>query len=376
MKKLSKEQRVWHKYYSKTKHIKELKRKEKWKSNDANHNNINDKIKIINEKFIKLLLVKFSCLKKFGNKVSLNLPENFDLESSYNSTIIIIQAFREINEFEFKNKCRILVKIFFERLEYLSTSACILLSAEIDTWRNKNNVSLRVDTKQWNAQVLNQLNQLGFFVLLNCPVDDNRIAQRNIVNFLKFESYNAADNSINTGDLIVSIRSRIEKMIGSNLPVLSQTNFFRAVSESILNVQYHAYPVDKNKPWWLTSSYDSTKRELRIVFCDRGITIPKSMEVSEKGKKILEQIKNTTLWNHDSHRIKKAMQIGGTSSSEIFRGNGLHCFRGFVNEGICGKLHIVSGKGYYMFSSEDNTEISSEKRVNLKGTIITWSVRF
>lgn len=375
MKKLNKKQRSWHKHYSVWKNIRAIKRAKVPYSNLGA-----EKVKKIekeNAHFMDSLCSGYSFIKIWGSKIALVLPKSFDLEGSYEYTLLIIEVFKKINKFENKYTCRVLIHIDFNNLKYLSTSACILLTAEIDMWRKRNSASLKVYTNKWDANVLNQLHQVGFFELLKCPPDDKRIVDRSVINFLKFESYNAADTTINKGDLIKPIREKIENMMGTSLSEKSITNFFRAVSESILNVLYHAYPEDEEKkPWWLTSSYDSTKRELRIVFCDRGITIPRSMEISPKGRNILEKIKNTTLWNHDSHRIKKAMQEGGTSSLESFRGNGLHCFRGFINEQICGKLHIVSGKGYYRFNSEDNIEYSSEKRVRLEGTIITWSVRF
>lgn len=375
MKRLNKKQRSWHKHYSVWKHIREIKRAKVPYSNPGAEKE--KKAEKYNVDFMDSLCSDYSFIKIWGNKIALVLPELFDLEESYEYTLLIIEVFKKINSFEEEYTSRILKHIDFNNLIYLSTSACILLTAEIDMWRKRNSGSLKVYTEKWDTNVLNQLHQVGFFELLKCPPNDKRIVDRSVINFLKFESYNAADSSINKGDLIKPIREKIENMMGTSLPEKSITNFFRAVSESILNVLYHAYPEDEEKkPWWLTSSFDSTKGELRIVFCDRGITIPKSMETSPKGRKILEKIRNTTLWNHDSHRIKKAMQEGGTSSLESHRGNGLQCFRGFINEQICGKLHIISGKGYYRFNSEDNIEYSSEKKVRLDGTIITWSVRF
>jgi len=316
------------------------------------------------KEFVDELINEYDFIQVTGNQIKIVLPKNFDLSKNYERTINVINAFRKVTDFQSKINSTILAGIDFENMEYISTSASLILIAELDVWNRNCDVKLRALVQSWHDDVLNHFSQIGFFDLIECSTGNNEIPQQSTIKFL---SGNTIDQK-NTGQVIKGIRNKIEDLVGGGI---HKQRLYESLNESLLNVSYHAYSDSSNfKMWWLTASFDAKKKRLRVAFCDRGFTIPESMKDTEKGSTILKMLGKTS---KHSDRIKAAMK-GVSSTNMPNRGKGLPFLNNFIQASKYGKLHIISGKGYYMFDNKMNIEKTKERDTYYQGTLITWAI--
>jgi len=147
----------------------------------------------------------------------------------------------------------------------------------------------------------------------------------------------------------------------------------KAISEAMLNVQYHAYPQDKEYNfWWVTAAI--FENELHIALCDRGVGIPKTLLKKAWFKKFAQTFE---LGVDDAKMIKEAMIY--TRSSRKKRagaGWGSRDIQRLVLDHGRGRLTIISGAGHYHLQTQDNKphETTRKIRYDVAGTLIQWRI--
>ena len=142
------------------------------------------------------------------------------------------------------------------------------------------------------------------------------------------------------------------------------------------NVVHHAYEISQGVSypnWWLPSSHDRSKGELRILLYDQGIGIPKTSP-----DKIIKRLLGLfPKGASDSKIIKLAHELTQTATHESHRGHGLQRdVRKYVESVECHSAYqITSLRGVHTWNKGPDGEITESTRglkQPLRGTLIEW----
>ena len=270
------------------------------------------------------------------------------------------------------------------KVESISTSASLVLTAELSRWDDHIANKLKAaDTTKWQPEVLQQLIDVGFFELFPGCKELTEISQfrgepeTKVVKYIKgrfgdFEKHR-------------ELKAKIMAIVHGREPP-KWTFLATGVTEAIANVGHHAYPEsatfnDEDKNWYMGGSFNKQTRELRVVFYDQGISIPKSLPASTAKEKALDTVRKITGFEslnglHDELLLKAAVEIDRTSTGEDDRGKGLHDLLNFIEQSGNGYISILSRKALYKLTlSASNKRIKTERLSNpIEGTLIIWKV--
>lgn len=167
-----------------------------------------------------------------------------------------------------------------------------------------------------------------------------------------------------------------------------------AVSETINNVNLHAYPDNKgdDQKWWLLCLMD--QNELYLAIYDKGVGIPKTVvdkpwivtsmksAYPEEYKELMEQYPQlrdyrTILLNKlsDPQLIYLSMKgnVSGTKQSK--HGQGSKSIKKLVRDTSEGKLWVFSNNGLYVFEEDEETPELYELPQKLAGTLVQWNIK-
>jgi hypothetical protein len=300
---------------------------------------------------------------------SINFPKMFNFSQNYDESARAIIAIRKI--LSLKNARYKLKSIKLDLINEISTSASLVLTAEIDKWNKAVGRKLIPETDKWQSNVKQHMTKLGFFELCrfnNTDYSDNQeSAPLEIVKFLK-----GACKDVDKAKLL---REKIEELVGSRI---KRPPLFQALSEAITNVTHHAYPEKQknNKFWYMTASFCSTKRELKVAFYDQGIGIPSSLPKSSLWERAKSFMNNHDLFNDHPSLIKAAVEMGRTKTDESNRGKGLQDLLDFIKQYGDGYMSILSQRGLYKFECKNRKSYIKKESLNypIMGTLIIWSV--
>ena len=330
--------------------------------------------KWINENIQKGLQVNI----KNNFKITLNLPEKMDFHENYDSTIIHISAIRKLTETNrASRKAYKLTAVNFDKLIKISTSAALVLTAELSKWDDTIRQRLRPAVDNWDNEILRQFTDLGFFDLFHNPpsknIDNHNSSSVKLVKYIKGRCGDSKKTRI--------LKEKLTNIVGDDI---SKWTFLRSgLDEAITNVSHHAYPdnhsfLEEDKNWYLTGSYNNETKEIKIVFYDQGIGIPKSLPTSEVWERILG-ILSTKIPRADRKKdevlLKAAVQLDRTSTEETDRGKGLQDLLEFIRQRGAGYLSIISLKGLFKLSVNNDKETVKTKHFDnsICGTLIIWS---
>lgn len=349
------------------------KRKSRRKSSD-NNNDVNQWIDAQIENGLNAVVN--------GNRVKIILPESLNFFHDYENTALHFNAIRKLTE---KRRPSLnayrLGSVDFDYLNSISTSAALVLTAELSKWDDSIRNRLTPEIENWNPDMLVNFNELGFFDLFkNKPKNLDGFEQkarhnRKIVKYIKGRCGDDKDKQTRF------LKDSITEIIGSKI---NKWMFLHSgLSEAIVNVSHHAYPnenwystIDKN--WYLTASYNTQKKELKVVFYDQGIGIPKSLPVSDLWEKALDFLSIFPMADRkkDEVLLKAAVELDRTRTEESDRGKGLQDLLEFIRQRRDGYLSIISLRGLFKLEVRDGIEtVRSEHFDNpVSGTLIIWSV--
>jgi hypothetical protein len=314
------------------------------------------------------------------NRVTIVLPERLNFFHDYESTVLHLNAIRKLTKYKSVSyKAYKLNTVNFDQLKSISTSAALVLTAEISKWDDAVRNRLKPNIKNWNLNILVNFYELGFFDLFqNKPhnlyqLKGSAKPNKKIVKYIKGKCGDDQKTRV--------LKEKITTIIGDKI---NKWRFLHSgLSEAIVNVSHHAYPtrwgfseVDKN--WYLTASYNIFTRELKIVFYDQGIGIPKSLPASELWEKILSSLSHFSVVERkmDEVLLKAAVELDRTSTEESDRGKGLQDLLEFIRQRGDGYLSILSLKGLFKLEIKNGVESIKSEHFNYPvcGTLIIWSV--
>jgi len=324
--------------------------------------------------------VQFVSKKKKG--LILTLPSEMNFSTHYDVTVQHINAIRMLSERKgLPNAGYQLASVNFCNLKKTSTSAALVLTAELSKWDDAIRQRLTPKIDGWDKNVLRNFYELGFFDLfkksrdikLNFNDEYSKIKGKRFVKYLKGKCGEIKKTKVLKEEIIKLVGESIEKW----------TFLHGGLSEAITNVSHHAYPSDcgykeYDKNWYLTGSYHLESKELKIVFYDQGVGIPKTLPASKVWEKALNVLASIPVLERyrDEALLKAAVELDRTSTEEGDRGKGLQDLLEFIKQRENGYLSIMSLKGLYKHSmNQGNTKIKTKSFASpIYGTLITWSV--
>ncbi len=316
---------------------------------------------------------------KNERNITLNLPRVMNFYDEYDSTILYITAIRKLSEkSHIPWKAYKLVSVNFDNLRKISTSAALVLTAELSKWDDTIRQRLKPIVDDWDNEILTQFYDLGFFYLFTDGFSHNTKSEE--ISDLKLVKYIKGKCGDNNKARI--LKSEINNILGKKIP--KWTFLHSGLTEAITNVSHHAYPdksgfSKKNKNWYLTGSYNEKTKELKIVFYDQGIGIPKSLPASDIWETVLKKCVQFGFsladQKNDEVLLKAAVQLDRTSTGELDRGKGLQDLLEFIRQRRNGYLSILSLKGLFKFSMCDGKESTKSEHFDnpVCGTLIIWS---
>jgi hypothetical protein len=301
-------------------------------------------------------------------KLTIELPEQLDFETNYEETI---SHFSVLREAIYSGKR--IRSLDFSRIRHISPSAALVLASEVDQWNQRAGGRLRANLPTWDEEIKRLLCQMGYFELLHLERPEAAWPQKSLT-FLPFKRGEVEKQD--GGQLAKQLRIEIEAMVGQRI---KKHFLFEGLTEAITNVGQHAYRevADyRRKQWWLSASFDSETRVLRVIFNDQGEGIPKTLPRAH----FFERMKDLFNTWSDSQKIQAAMDVGRTSSGKAERGKGLQNFVEFAKAHRKGELAIYSLNGCLrqVFSNDGPTQTLETKTQDFQnsigGTLIEWSV--
>lgn len=299
----------------------------------------------------------------------ITLPESLDLIKNFESTANVIRTIRLLALREKRS-----VLLDFTEVKELHPSALLLLLAEIHRCRLIHGNSRLDGTYPKTPKIERMLDAAGFFNLLGVTSRIKQKPNRYPMEYVGFHS--------DIREVKGTVKRFRESLLGTDIRMSphARKRLYRAVSEAMLNVGHHAYPEGSYRThpqqgrWWLTGHVNRRRGELTVMFCDLGVgiaaTLPKiyPIEIIRSALSLIPGVRP-----NDAEMIQAGMEIGRTSTGEDGRGRGLNDLRKFVEDVGAGELHIFSRKGHFSYSPE-NGERTSNYKVGMGGTLITWTV--
>lgn len=303
------------------------------------------------------------------NYEAITLPSDLSLVNKFEETASIT---RNIRRLVLKEKKPVVLD--FSDVKTLKPAAMLLLLAEIHRCRLMYGPSHITGTYPEVPRIERMLNCTGFFSLLGVAPRKETKRAKYPMEYVDFVS--------NTHEVKGTVKDFREKLLGTSIIMTPQAKnkLYRVLTEAMLNVSYHAYPLSaaKTNPqrgrWWLAGHVNRRSKELMIMFCDLGVGIPRTlpklynMEVIRGLLSLLPGINP-----NDGQMIQAAMQLGRSSARQTNRGKGLNDLRSFVDNAGAGELHIFSGHGHYIYKP-GHGELVHNYGTGIAGTLIKWTV--
>ncbi|PHR52028.1 hypothetical protein [Cycloclasticus sp.] len=317
---------------------------------------------------------------KKKNQITLSLPEVMNFSNEYEATVSNISAIRKLGGKSSNATHYKLVTVDFDKLRKISTSAALVLTAELSKWDDEIRQRLRPEVGNWDKAILRNFRELGFFGLFkNCNTIEFNDELGDSSN-LKVVQY--IKGRIGDSDKARLLKENITGIVGEEI---NKWMFLHGgLTEAVTNVGHHAYPdgfgfSEREKNWYLTGAFNDVSKELKIVFYDQGIGIPKSLPASEIWERILKVFSKIPLADRkkDEVLLKAAVELDRTSTYDSDRGKGLQDLLEFIKQRENGYLSIISSKGLYKYELVDGEEKIKAERFHtaLRGTLIIWNAQ-
>jgi hypothetical protein len=118
--------------------------------------------------------------------------------------------------------------------------------------------------------------------------------------------------------------------------------------------------------------------DLRIVFYDQGIGIPRSLPASGFYENILDLLSAVPMVDRkrDEVLLKAAIEYTRSSTNEEGRGKGLKDLLNYIEQLGDGYISILSRRGLFKFTKSGDLESTKSEHFEtpIEGTLIIWKV--
>ncbi len=175
----------------------------------------------------------------------------------------------------------------------------------------------------------------------------------------------------------------VDKIIElENFDAEQESRIGSSLSETVTNVNYHAYPKEgivSEKKWWLY--FEITDEQLYLVIYDAGVGIPKTLqhqewfrEMAKERPSLMKSVILAISRAEDASVIKASMIQGTTRLKKKKHGLGSESILELVDSNSNGTLWICSNHGIYEKSSKSRPKLRNSKE-SIHGTLVQWNIR-
>jgi anti-sigma regulatory factor (Ser/Thr protein kinase) len=275
--------------------------------------------------------------------------------------------------------------IDFSQLEYVSTAAALVMTAEFDRVATLvEKVPPAINLHQWHDGVFTKLNEMGFFE--NIGLIDELEEKFNVKGNIKTLKITSGRNAAE----LEEVSKKIIELCGF-LKVKDETmqgkidELTTGLGEAMINVARHAYPDDHEferrhvDKWWVTAAADNENNILKVAIFDQGatipITFPRKRPLVRIKESVTNAISNTNKFDFDSDGtyIHEAMQPGMTQTDQGHRGKGLPEMTEIVDALGNANITVYSRGGVCHYGHNGFNYRSQPHSVG--GTLIEWTLR-
>ena len=305
-----------------------------------------------------------------STRIEIKCPKDFSLETNPPGVIEVLERIRS-HEGRQRNER---LYINFREIEILTSSAALVLAAELDRYNesliNRSRRLKAIDVGRWNPKIRRHLAEMGFFELLSVSYPTNELdgsLDDSMIKYVKFRTGSKAQ-----GEAIYDlVKDDLSPVIG-RMP--RDHYLYAAVTEAMTNVVHHAYAPNTPRPnWWLAASHDTSSHEVKVMIYDQGFGIPETLPRS------FQEVLRKIVQSDHARMIVAAHDLSRTASKEPHRGHGLQRdARGYLEQVDCsGYYRVLSLKGEYVYERRpggDIVETEKNHSRELAGTLIEWKL--
>jgi hypothetical protein len=269
------------------------------------------------------------------------------------------------------------VYIDFRDTERLGPGGTLLFLAEIDRIKRARVLDQVFSCSYPTHRIVEQvLQQVGILDALGRKARLSGISFDETVRHWEFATGNSVDGK------------QVEPFVGpldGRLAAPLTSGLFVGVTEAMTNCIQHAYLEQRGdgivaaidlKRWWMFSQ--EKDGVLEVAFCDLGMGIPRSLQVSgEWDQTVISTIlKRLSLIGppSDSALIRASVELRKTRTHLRHRGKGLTQILDVVRAAKSGSLQIHSNYGMFGYDARTGREYREDFGQSINGTLILWDI--
>jgi len=314
-------------------------------------------------------------------RFNISFPEVMSLSDNYAETIGPIQKMKEHGHSNHRKP--VVISLDMSNVRSVSAASLLVLNSEIDRllarrWNNVRFVASKWEN--WLAMVVRQLERLGFFDLLEIPIDMN----------WPDEFLGPQETLL---PMIACDRLMPERVQNIRLRLESVAEFFdqgpqvyEAMIEATDNAVRHGYklpelllyPPAMDSSWWATADYSPDHHLVRVLVFDQGVGIAATLDRWDKWELVRGYIQSVTgdqdFFNDDAAMIEAALKVSRTSEAMgSGHGQGLRDILSPVEETGSGSVRILSGRGGILYDKAKGVQ-RIQLSSHIGGTLIEWTL--
>lgn len=301
-------------------------------------------------------------------------PRRFNIRNRYWRTQLLkfLRRMRDIAVTQGRQ-----VFVDFHETEQLGPGGTLLFLAEIDRIKRANSPKQIFSCNYPLNPIVEQvLQQVGILDVLGRKSRLNESDFDETVRHWRFATGNSVDGK------------QVEPFVGpldGRLAAPLTSGLFVGVTEAMTNCIQHAYlerredGIDSGlelRRWWMFSQEKGGN--LEVAFCDLGMGIPRSLQVSgEWNESIISSVLNRLGLigqRSDSALIRASVELRKTRTHLSHRGKGLTQILDVVRAGNSGSLQIYSNYGMFNYDARTKKEYREDFAHSISGTLILWDI--
>lgn len=282
-----------------------------------------------------------------------------------------IQTRRFLHKIFLLQSKSIVIDLDFTHCNFFSIDCCVILGAIFDSSKKLQDIgggsAVLTGNFPPNDRIVFLLKKLDLYQFTNIKVNFNETGL-----FEKKYSILPLDTGFCPTNYTPEEIDKKIRLLFPNISDIKIKKVFEAISEAILNITDHAYPIKNNcipqllidnKSRWFIGIHDLEKNIVSLAIYDFGIGIPEKFKTYDAKFKTVK----------DSDIIANAMIKGVTTSGLKERGLGSENLKDILQSFDNSFLRIISQKGSYQIDNFGEIQLLNFD-CSIKGTLLCWQI--